>query len=132
MKIGQLAEDSGTTVKTIRYYEAIGVLPEPDRRASGYREYDPEVLDRLAFIKAAQGVGLTLGEIREIVAFRDRGETPCAHVLELIQQRSEEFAERIRQLQRLRKDLVGLADRGRRLDPRDCEPSSVCHIIRAE
>ena len=132
MKIGELAKASGTTVKTIRYYESIEVLPEPDRRASGYREYDQDALDRLAFIKAAQGVGLRLGEIREIVAFRDRGETPCAHVLDLIQQRAQEFAERIRQLQRLRRDLAGLADRGRHLDPRDCEPSAVCHIIRAE
>lgn len=58
--------------KTVRYYEGIGLLDHPPRTPSGYRDYDPSVLERLGFIKAAQAVGLTLGEIREIVALRDR------------------------------------------------------------
>jgi DNA-binding transcriptional MerR regulator len=52
------------TTKALRYYERVGLLPEPDRIDSGYRDYGDTVFDRLRFIRAAQAVGLTLGEIR--------------------------------------------------------------------
>ncbi len=88
MKIGQLAKQAGVSTAAIRYYERVGVLPEPARRPSGYRDYDEDTLDRLRFIQAGQAVGLTLGELRGVIAFRDHDEVPCAHVLDLIQQRS--------------------------------------------
>jgi DNA-binding transcriptional MerR regulator len=129
MRIGQLAEHAGVSVKTIRYYEEIGVLAPPLRTASGYRDYDETTLDRLAFVRAAQSVGLTLGEIREIVALRDRGVTPCEHVSDLLQRRATEIEERIAGLQRLQRDLGRLARRARSLDPADCDPDLVCHLI---
>lgn len=129
MRIGEIAERSGVPVKTIRYYEDIGVLAPPARTASGYRDYDTGVVDRLAFVRAAQSVGLTLGEIREVVALRDRGETPCGHVAELIERRATEIEARIADLQRLRGELRRLARRARSLDPADCEPDRVCHLI---
>ena len=64
-----------TSRPTIRYYGDIGVLQEAKRTPAGYREYDDAALDRLAFVRAAQVVGLTLGEIRQVVALRERGET---------------------------------------------------------
>lgn len=129
MRIGEVAQRSGVPIKTIRYYEDIGVLDPPRRTASGYREYDDDVLDRLAFVRSAQTVGLTLGEIREIVAFRARGETPCAHVAALIAHRSADLSRRIAELERMKAELSRLARRARSLDPRDCHPSQVCHII---
>ena len=57
MRIGEVAQRSGVPVKTIRYYEDIGVLDLPQRSASGYREYDDNVLERLAFVRSAQTVG---------------------------------------------------------------------------
>jgi MerR family transcriptional regulator, copper efflux regulator len=129
VRIGELADRSGVPVKTIRYYEEIGVLAPAARMASGYRDYDDPALDRLAFIRAAQAVGLTLGEIREIVALRDRGETPCTHVVELLEHRADEIGRRIAELQRLQGDLVRLAARAERLDAADCDPRSVCHVI---
>lgn len=129
MRIGEVARQSGVAVKTVRYYEEIGVVDHPPRTTSGYRDYSEEVLERLAFVRAAQAVGFTLGEIREVVAFRERAETPCAHVLALIERRSAEMTRRIVELERVRDDLDALARRGRRLDPRDCLPSQVCHII---
>jgi len=86
-------------------------------------------LDRLAFIRAAQASGLTLGEIRGVVAFRDRGETPCDHVHSLIDQRAAEIDRRINELQSVRADLARLAQRARQLDPTDCDATAVCHII---
>ena len=129
MRIGELAERAGVPVKTIRYYEEIGVVAAPPRTASGYRDYDTSVVERLAFVRAAQAVGLTLGEIREIVALRDRGETPCEHVANLLGKRAAEIEARIASLQRLEKELRRLARRARTLDPADCEPDRVCHLI---
>jgi MerR family transcriptional regulator, copper efflux regulator len=129
MRIGELAAVSGVSAKTIRYYEDIGVLDPPARTPSGYRDYTPEATDRLAFIRSAQAVGLSLGEIRGIVALRDRGTTPCGHVLDLITARAADLDRRISELQRLRTELGRLVDRAQRLDPADCDPRRVCHLI---
>jgi MerR family copper efflux transcriptional regulator len=129
MRIGELAARTDTPPKTIRFYEDIGVLPAPARTPSQYRDYDEAAIRQLRFIRAAQTLGLSLGEIREVISFRDRGETPCAHVSGLLQRRAAELDERISELQRLRDELVRLAGRAQRLDPRDCDPSLVCHVI---
>jgi MerR family transcriptional regulator, copper efflux regulator len=129
MRIGELAERSSVPAKTIRYYEDIGVLAPPSRTASGYRDYDAATIERLRFVRAAQAVGLKLGEIREVMSFRDRGEVPCEHVTELITRRAAEIDERIAELERTRSELRRLARRARSLDPKDCRPSKVCHII---
>lgn len=129
MQIGELAGRSGLSVKTLRYYEQIGVLAPPARTAGGYRDYSDDTVGRLQFVRAAQAVGLTLGEIREIIAFRERGEVPCGHVLEVILHHAAEVDNRIAELQRLRADLDRLARRGRTLDPADCPESAVCHVL---
>jgi DNA-binding transcriptional MerR regulator len=131
VRIGEVADRSGVPAKTIRYYETLGLLPAPDRTANGYRAYDSSVLGRLAFIRAAQASGLTLGEIRGVLGLRDRGETPCAHVRGLIDRRARELDERIAELTRLRTELARLSTRARRLDPTDCDPAMVCHILTA-
>jgi MerR family transcriptional regulator, copper efflux regulator len=129
VRIGELAARSGVPVKTIRYYEEIGVLAQAERTPSGYRDYDEPAVDRLAFVRAAQAVGLTLGEIRQVVALRERGETPCTHVVELLERRANEIEQRIAEMQRLRGELRRLADRAQGLDPADCDPGRVCHVI---
>jgi MerR family copper efflux transcriptional regulator len=129
MRIGELADRSGVPVKTIRYYEDIGVLDPAERTSSGYRDYDRPAIDRLEFIRAAQAVGLTLGEIRQVVALRERGQTPCTHVVALLEQRADEIGQRIAELQRLQGDLRRLAARAQGLDPTDCDPQRVCHVI---
>lgn len=126
MLIGELGKRADLPTKTIRYYEEIGLLPEPARTPSGYRDYALTELERLRFIKAAQAVGFSLGEIKEIIAFRDRGESPCAHVRQLIERHAEDLAERIRALEDMQKDLRRLARRARTLPSR---PSTFCHII---
>lgn len=129
MRIGELARLADVSDKTIRYYEDIGVLDEPPRTPSGYRDYTSSALDRLRFVRAAQSVGITLGEIREIVGLRERGDVPCAHVVELIQRRATEIDERIAELERMRSDLRRLARRARTLAAKDCKPSKICHVI---
>jgi MerR family transcriptional regulator, copper efflux regulator len=129
MRIGELAEQSGVSTKTIRYYEDIGLVPPAPRLASGYRDYEPSMLDRLAFIRAAQAVGLSLGEIRSIVALRDEGQTPCGHVLDLLRTRSAELNRRIAELRALRSELNRLVARAEALDPADCDPGRICHLV---
>jgi MerR family transcriptional regulator, copper efflux regulator len=98
-------------------------------KVKGYRSYDQAALGRLGFVRAAQAVGLTLGEIRQIIAFRDNGQAPCAHVSDLLQGHAADLDARIRELQQLRGELRQLAERASTLDPEDCPPERVCHII---
>jgi MerR family transcriptional regulator, copper efflux regulator len=129
MRIGELAERAGISAKAIRYYEQIGVLTPPARTASGYRAYDEAVLGRLGFVRAAQALGLTLGEIRQVIAFRDQGAAPCAHVTGLLQRRAAELEHRIAELRQLQGELNRLAERAARLDPEHCPPDRICHVI---
>ena len=129
MLIGEVARRSGVPAKTLRYYEDIGLLHAPARTPSGYRTFDDRVLDRLAFIRSAQAIGLSLGEIRSIVALRDDGETPCGHVLELLRARSSEIGRTIRELRALQLELTRLVERAEGLDPGDCDPQRICHLI---
>jgi MerR family transcriptional regulator, copper efflux regulator len=129
MRIGELAEQAGISTKAIRYYEQIGILAPPARSASGYRTYDQAALGRLSFVRAAQAVGLTLDEIRQVIAFRDDGQAPCAHVTDLLRRHAADLDARIRELQKLRGELRQLARRATTLDPAQCPPEQVCHII---
>jgi MerR family transcriptional regulator, copper efflux regulator len=129
VRIGELAERAGISAKAIRYYEQIGVLAPPARTASGYRDYGHAALGRLEFVRAAQAVGLTLGEIRQVIAFRDRGQPPCQHVATLLQRRAAELEQRIAELQQLRSELDRLARRAATLDPEQCRPERICHVI---
>ena len=128
LKIGELAKRLGLNPRTIRFYEGAGVLPEPERTAGGYRVYTAEDEERLRFIKAGQRLGLKLGEIKEILAFRDREQRPCTYVAELINARLSEVDERMRDLRTLKRELTTLQ---RRMADEDAElrESRFCHYI---
>lgn len=128
LKIGQLAKRMGLNPRTIRFYEQAGVLPEPERTVGGYRVYTADDEARLRFIKAAQRLGLKLGEIKEVLAFRDRQERPCPYVADLIATRLTEIDQRMRDLQTLRQELTGLQ---RRINEEGVAPgkSRFCHFI---
>ena len=129
MRIGELAGELGLNPRTLRFYESIGVLPEPERTPSGYREYDESDFERLRFIKLAQSLGLTLDDIREILALRDRDETPCPYVREVIEKQTVAIEERIRELERLRIELRKLRRVARALPDDVPNKGCVCHIL---
>jgi DNA-binding transcriptional MerR regulator len=129
MRIGDLARRSSLNPSAVRYYEQLGLLPEPERTASGYRSYADDTLDRLTFIRSAQAVGLTLAEVGQVLGVRDAGEAPCAVVTELIDRRQAEVRSRITELQALERELTRLQKRAAGLRARDCDPSGICHLI---
>lgn len=114
-RIGEVAARAGLNPKTLRYYEALGLLPSPSREPNGYRRYSPETADILSFIRQAQGLGFTLEEIKEIVAIRRRGEVPCSHVRSLLRQKAVELDRKLADLVALRRRIRrSLARWGRR------------------
>lgn len=126
MRIGELADRVGVNTKTVRYYEGIGLLPDPDRLPSGYREYDDDDVDQLAFIKGARRLGLSLTEIAEVLAFRERDERPCDFVLGLLDRQVADLDRRMAEMARLREELVALKGKADQL-PR--EMACYCAVI---
>ena len=106
LKIGEVSLASGIGIEALRFYERSGILGKPARTASGYRLYDADVLDRLAFIKKAQTLGFSLDEIRRIIAESKTGECPCEEVREIVRRRLQELDERLREMRRYRKELA--------------------------
>lgn len=129
MKIGELSQRTGTTTKTIRYYEEIQLLPPPARELNGYRSYDEEAVDRLLFIRDAQATGLTLTEIASILELRGKGESTCSHVIELIERHLRDLDEHIKSLRKTRKKLAAMAERAHGLDPSTCTDPHRCQTI---
>ena len=100
-------------VQTVRYYERRGLLQEPPRRDSGYREYEPGALDRLRFIRRAQELGFTLTEIGELLALRLNPSTTAADVKARAEEKIQEIDGRLRDLELIRQALTHLAGRCR-------------------
>ena len=132
MKIGELGRRTGVTAKTIRYYEQIGLLAEPERTASGYRDYADDAVERLAFIRDSQATGLSLTEIGSILDMRDHGEQTCGHVIELLEHHLEAIDHQISQLTATRTLMARLAKQAKSLDPGDCVDPNRCQTIGAD
>ncbi len=105
LKIGQLAQQVGVTAKAIRFYEAKRVLPRPARGTNGYRLYGRDAVETLSFVKQATGLGLTLAEIRDIIAIRQGGGPPCVHVRRLLQDKARELDRKLRDLIDMRRQI---------------------------
>lgn len=129
MLIGRLADAAGVTTKTLRFYEDEGLLPAPVRTRSGYRDYPGEAIERVRFIRNAQGSGLTLAQIRQILAIRDGGDPPCSHLAQLVAQRLEDIDQRLAELEHTRTELRALEQRLESLDPTDCDDIDICAAI---
>jgi MerR family copper efflux transcriptional regulator len=131
MKIGEVAQQTGVSTKTIRYYEDIGVLPEPERADNGYRDYDEVTVSRLRFVRDAQATGLTLTEIASILDLRDQGQSTCHHVVELLERHLEDLDRHIASLHKTRDQLAAMTDRAKGLDPAECTDPNRCQTIEA-
>lgn len=129
MRIGELAKDTGTTTKTLRFYENSGLLPPAARTSSGYRDYDQDAVTRLDFIRRGRAAGLTLAQIRQVLDIRDSGQAPCRHVQELLDQRVAELDRQIADLQSLRVSVTQLRGAAKTADPARCQPDQICDYL---
>ncbi|MEM9563117.1 MAG: MerR family transcriptional regulator [Actinomycetota bacterium] len=129
MQIGELGRLAEVSTKTIRYYESIGLLEEPARTSSGYRDYDDEAIERLRFVRDAQATGLSLAEIASVLELKGAGRTSCAHTAALLDRHLLDLDRQIEQLYQARTALQQLADRARSLDPGSCTDPNRCQVI---
>ena len=130
MLIGELGRRAGVNPKTIRYYEEVGLLPRAARLPSGYRQYGEEDAERLEFIRNGKALGVALEEIKEVLAFRDRGVSPCPYVLKLLDAKVKEIQGRIRGLRMLAEDLRRLQRAAARIPTKELTARArFCHIL---
>ena len=120
--IGELNKRTGVNSETIRYYEKIGLLPEPRRSAAGYRQYREEHVRRLKFIRRGRALGFGIEDIRALLRLADHRDGDCAEADILTAKHLKEVEQRIEELSRLRDSLRALAD---------CRESAVaqCRVI---
>lgn len=108
-QIGEVAKKTDFSVDTIRFYERLGLVDKPARSAGGFRLYPKEAIEKLSFIKKAQVLGLTLGEIKGIMRCSEEGLKPCCDLVrKLFTRKSEEFESKIQELTKMKKDLETL------------------------
>ena len=124
LTIGQLAQRAGVGVETIRFYERKGLLSEPPRRESGYRDYPLETVARVTFIRRAKQLGFTLKEINELLELRVRPKRSCCQVKESAEGKIADIDGKIVSLRRMRRALKNLVE--------SCErntPTKECPIL---
>ncbi len=121
MRIGDLANSSGTPVATIRFYEREGLLPAPQRSDGNYRIYTPQQAERLAFIVQCRALDMTLDEVRVLLRFKDAPQADCAEVNAMLDEHIGHVAFRVRELRALERELRQLRARcGASQPARDC------------
>ncbi|MCB8882917.1 helix-turn-helix domain-containing protein [Acidisoma cellulosilytica] len=122
--IGELAKRTLTKVETIRYYERIGLLPEPARTEGNYRSYDRAQLGRLSFIRRARDLGFSIDQVRELLDLADQRDRSCEAVDVIARQHLAEVERKIADLTALRvelSDVLGGCQRGTVADCRIIE-----------
>ena len=120
MKIGELSRATGTNIETIRYYERIGLLPEPDRTAANYRSYGDAHRARLAFVRHSRDLGFTIEEIRSLLDLSDHPERECDEADRIATRHLSQVEEKIAQLTLLRDELTRIVGRCRGGIAADC------------
>ena len=126
MKIGEVAKAAGVGIDAVRFYEREGLLPEPARRPSGYREYSPDAVMDLRFIKRAKELGFSLKEISELLSIERKPNAGAAEVKALAEAKLADLEDKVRALQRMKKALKKIVE--------DCPgrgPTSDCSLLRS-
>lgn len=111
LTIAALARASGVNLETVRYYERIGLMPEPERAANGYRRYGSEHVKRLSFIRHAREIGFSVGQIRELLDLAEPSRAACAEVQTLAASHLAEIRAKIADLRKLEAILAGALER---------------------
>jgi len=125
MKIGELAKATGTNVETIRYYERIGLLPEPARTDGNYRDYGREPVERLSFVRHCRGLGFDITDIRSLLDLADEPACDCGEADRIATGHLAAVERKIAQLQQLQSELRRII--------KDCRGGQIgsCNIMRS-
>jgi DNA-binding transcriptional MerR regulator len=129
VRIGQLAAQTGFSLRTIRFYEQSGILPTPERTPGGYRSYDQDAVTRLRFVRSAQTLGLSLAEIADVLRIRDYESPPCSYVAELLETHISALDTRLKELTALRDELRARHPLETAPDPARNRSDHVCYLI---
>lgn len=105
LTIGQVAKHAGVGIETIRFYERKGLIAEPARKESGYRQYDDSAVARPAFIRQAKALEFSLNEISDLLSIKSDTNTVCNDVKQLAQEKLDDIELKIKMLQRMRNSL---------------------------
>ena len=108
LSIGQVARQGGVGVETVRFYERQGLLEKPPRKESGYRQYPPEAVSRLHFIKKAKEVGFSLKEIKELLLLRLDETATCQDVRSRAEAKILDIEQKLQALTRMKQALTDL------------------------
>jgi DNA-binding transcriptional MerR regulator len=125
--IGTIASESGIPIKTIRYYDELGLLKTNGRTEGGYRLFDRDVFIRLKFIKRAQNLGLSLSEIKEFLEVYDKNDLPCDRIKVKLEEKLMAIEQQIQQLQILKQELKGLLSGWEKIP--EYPEDTICPII---
>ncbi|MBN3961465.1 heavy metal-responsive transcriptional regulator [Nostoc sp. NMS8] len=125
--IGQVTDLTGIPIRTIRYYESLGLINSFRRTEGGFRQFSLDVLTRLAFIKRAQNLGLSLEEIGNILQVYDQGQTPCGEIKEKLEEKVLQIDRQIDQLLTLRSEIKGLLSGWKNISNQ--HEDTICPII---
>jgi MerR family copper efflux transcriptional regulator len=128
--IGQVTNLSGIPIRTIRYYESVGLISSLSRTEGGFRQFSTDVLTRLAFIKRAQNLGLSLEEIRDILQVYDQGLPPCGDIKEKLEEKLLQIDHQIEQLFTLRSEIGELLSGWK--NPNTKPENTICPIIQKD
>ncbi len=124
LTIGKLAKESRVNIETIRFYERRGLLPEPPRNASGYRQFPEEARERIIFIKNAKELGFTLNEISEFLSLRLVPNSTCEDVQKKAEEKMREVEDKIKRLKSIKTVLSSLTAQCSR-----GAPANECHFL---
>ncbi len=111
LQVGEVARKLGLNPQTLYFYERIGLIPSPKRTEAGYRLFDDQDIERLSFISRAKAFGLSLDEIKELLALQDGQSLSCGEVYQMLLKKIQQIEDNIQQLQRLRSELLPLLNR---------------------
>ena len=129
MRIGELATQLGITAQSVRFYERSGLLKEPSRTESGYRQYSASDVKRLRFIRQAKELGFSLHEIGHMLRMHDAGQAPCAEVIAMAEGHLASVEAEIARLQRFRRQLSTALAEWRTVKTSRVAGSAICELI---
>jgi len=119
-KIGEMSRETGVNIETIRYYEKIGIMPEPDRTEGGNRQYNRDQLKRLHFVKRCRELGFSISEIRALLDMVDQKDITCSEVHGMTMGHLSAVRQKMADLRRLEKALQSMASECSRGDVPEC------------